>query len=545
VRKKRVLWVGEASFLSTGFSTYGLEILKRLHATGKYDLCELGVYAHPQDERIVGMPWGFVPAMPHRDDEKGRQAYDSCPTYQFGEWRFEEACLAFKPDIVCDVRDWWMMEFQERSPFRPYYHWAIMPTVDAAPQDEQWLATFTNADAVFTYSDWAQGVLREQGRGHINLKGSAPPGADLETLRPVRDRRANREEMGVDPDCFVVGTVMRNQRRKLYPDLVVAFAEFLKRAPADLAKKTYLYIHTAWPDLGWDIPRLVTEAGIGGRCVFTYRCRACGHVFPSFFADTRAACRRCGAHAAGFPHSQNGISRADLGRVMNLFDVYVQYANSEGFGMPQVEAGACGVPVMAVDYSAMSDVVRKLGGYPIRLAGKVRESETHCWRAVPDNNDLADKLVAFLSRPEAVRAGERYRVRKAVETHYTYDLAAKKWEDHFDSVPVRDGPWESPPRLHEPARECPAGLSDEEFVRWGMYQVAGRPELANSYTAMRMARDLYWEASLPHMGGLYFNDASTLGTIQRHQEFNRELCYKELLKLGEQKNFWERRRTGV
>jgi hypothetical protein len=228
---------------------------------------------------------------------------------------------------------------------------------------------------------------------------------------------------------------------------------------------------------------------------------------------------------------------------MNLFDAYVQYANSEGLGMPAVEAGACGVPVMEVDYSAMSDVVRKLGGYPIRLAGKVRESETHCWRAVPDNGDLVDKLIAFLSKPEAVRAGERYRVRKAVEAHYTYDKAARVWEDHFDSVPSRDGLWESPPRVHSPATEVPAGLSDEEFVRWGIHQVAGRPELANSYMAMRMARDLYWGVSLPHMGGLYFNEMSTLGTIERRQRFDRELCHQELLKLGEQKNFWERRRT--
>jgi glycosyltransferase involved in cell wall biosynthesis len=234
VRKKRVLLLNESSFLSTGFATYGLEVLKRLHATGKYELCELGVYANPfdrWDERAFGLPWKFIHATPPPGDQRAWDEYNSQPTHQFGGWKFEAACLEFKPDIVFTVRDAWMDEAVQRSPFRPYYHWAHMATVDAAPQDEQWVAMFADADAVFTYSDWALGVLREQGRGHINLKTSASPGADLDTLRPVPDRRAHRDGMGVDPDCFIVGTVMRNQRRKLYPDLLVAFAEFLQRAP--------------------------------------------------------------------------------------------------------------------------------------------------------------------------------------------------------------------------------------------------------------------------------------------------------------------------
>lgn len=534
-RKKRILWVNEASFLSTGYSTYGLEVLKRLHATGKYDLCELACYASAEDPRSFDLPWGFISAMPPKDKEDN-------PTSEFGEWKFEEACLQFRPDVVMDVRDWWMMEFQERSPFRHRYHWAIMPTVDAAPQDEQWVATFTNADAVFTYSDWAQEVLKEQGRGLINLKPAAPPGADLETLRPVPSKKAHREAMGVDPECLIVGTVMRNQRRKLYPDLVQAFALFLKTAPEDLAKKTYLYMHTSWPDAGWDIPRLINEAGIAHRCVFTYWCKNCGKVFPAFFQDARTVCRECGHQTAMFPNSHTGISRAVLGQVMNLFDVYVQYANSEGFGMPQVEAAACGVPVMAVDYSAMSDVVRKVRGFPIKVQRMFRESETHCWRALPDNGDFVAQLTNLLMMPEAMRSRLGYDARRAAETHYTYDKTAKVWETHFDGVSLREHAWDGPAQIHQPVFEVPQGLSDEEFVRWGIIHVAGRPELLGSYTALRMSRDLHWGATLPHMGGLYFNEASTLGMRPRHTEFNRDMALNSLLTLCDQKNYWEGRR---
>jgi hypothetical protein len=79
----------------------------------------------------------------------------------------------------------------------------------------------------------------------------------------------------------------------------------------------------------------------------------------------------------------------------------------------------------------------------------------------------------------------------------------------------------------------------------GYCSVAGRPDLLNSYTALRMSRDLMWEATLPGTGGLYFNEASTLGLHNRLQEFNREVAMRHLLKLAEQKNHWEQRRAEV
>ena len=50
---------------------------------------------------------------------------------------------------------------------------------------------------------------------------------------------------------------------------------------------------------------------------------------------------------------KNGVSYEDLSSIVNLFDLYTQYANCEGFGLPYVEAAACGVPVCGTDYSAM------------------------------------------------------------------------------------------------------------------------------------------------------------------------------------------------
>ena len=81
------------------------------------------------------------------------------------------------PDFVCDIRDFWMLDFAERSPYRPYFKWCIMPTVDARPQARQWISTYQSADACLTYSDWAGGILDDQSGGKINYLGSSPPSA--------------------------------------------------------------------------------------------------------------------------------------------------------------------------------------------------------------------------------------------------------------------------------------------------------------------------------------------------------------------------------
>jgi hypothetical protein len=212
--------------------------------------------------------------------------------------------------------------------------------------------------------------------------------------------------------------------------------------------------------------------------------------------------------------------------------------NSEGMGMPQVEAASCGVPVFAVDYSAMSDVVRKINGYPIKVQRLTREAETHCWRALPDNNDFVEKLIKFLQLPEGVRKKKGFEARAGVAKHYTYDRTAKIWEDHLDSIPVSDK-WNSPSRARNPETSVPAGLTNEQFVRWGLSNVACRPDLTSSYMALRMTRDLNWGACLPGAGGSYFNEASVLGSQQRYQEFNRERAMHEFLGLNQKLNYWE------
>ena len=47
--KLKILMCSEASFLKSGFGTYAHEILKRLHATGKYEIAEFASYGRVND----------------------------------------------------------------------------------------------------------------------------------------------------------------------------------------------------------------------------------------------------------------------------------------------------------------------------------------------------------------------------------------------------------------------------------------------------------------------------------------------------------------
>ena len=549
MRKKRILFCSEATFLNTGYATYTREILNYLHGTGKYEIAEMASYGQRNDPRAANIPWTYYGVAPNTDcepkaSEEELNAYNSSPTNQFGGWAFEHICLDFLPDFVCDIRDFWMLDFAERSPFRPYFKWVIMPTVDARPQARQWIATYANADACLTYSDWAGGVLQDQSGGKINYLGSSPPSAHP-AYKSVPDKGAHKLSMGIDPEYKVIGTVMRNQRRKLYPDLFEAFKKFLDKSDD---KKYYLYCHTSYPDLGWDIPELLQQHGLASNVLFTYICPETKKPFVSQFRGAVAQSPYTGKWGSTLSNVKNGLSYEDLASVMNCFDLYVQYANSEGFGLPQVEAAACGVPVCGTDYSAMESVLRKLGGHPIKPSALYKELETGCLRAVPDNEEAAKFFLEFFKKSDAERLEIGKQTREAFNKYYQWHLSGSVWEKYFDEtepVPFENG-WASQPRLHQPAEklQIQGNESHSTLAKWLIANVLGDPSKLNTYFESRMTRDLIYQQATSSTGGMYFNESSAAFDGQNHRSpFNFDIAYDQMKSLCERTNHWERSRV--
>jgi hypothetical protein len=97
-----------------------------------------------------------------------------------------------------------------------------MPTVDSAPQQEDWIDTFLSADALFSYSDWGGEVIKRQSNNKINYIGTTSPGVNLDIFR-IKDKTTIRDKYNIDKNAIIIGSVMRNQKRKLIPELFVSF----------------------------------------------------------------------------------------------------------------------------------------------------------------------------------------------------------------------------------------------------------------------------------------------------------------------------------
>lgn len=538
-RKPRILWCGESSFLNTGYGVYARELLSRLYKTGKYEIAELGCYGLVQDERASSIPWRFYGNLPQSDNAQEIDYYNSVTTYQFGEWRFEDVLLDFKPDIVCDIRDWWMTEYQQRSPYRDFYHWMLMPTIDSAPQQEEWLSTYMDADTLFTYSEYGRDVLAKEAGGGLTVTDICPPGADPVKFFPAPDKDAHRRASGFLDDIFIIGTVMRNQKRKLYPELISAFSEYVNRYPEE-SKNVYLYLHTTYPDNGWDIPKLLRESGVSSRTLMTYKCRSCGFTFPFFFHEALTTCPSCGKLDASPPTAQEGVTTEELCDVINFFDLYVQYSICEGFGMPQVEAACCGVPVMSVDYSAMESVVRKIDGYPIKVKTLFRELETHSLRAYPDNEDLITKIREYVNTPKSMRLAKGKKAHDMAIKNYNWDETASKWEKAIDSVEIKheSETWLSPVRTTTPSVP-PEGMSNEELIKWGIVNLWGNTRVINSFTALRMLRELNQGFVVSGVSNNFYNVDECLLSRKSFIPHGRDSVINNLTELGDIRNYWE------
>lgn len=319
--KKRLLVVSEFSGLSTGYARLGFELLSRFHASGKYEIFELAKYGvQPVDrEKLRNIPWKVYGCLPNTpEDEK---VYNSNPVNQFGAYKFESTLLDCQPTHVLEFSDPWMYSYQENSPFRKFFSWILCPTLDAVPQSSQWLESYKSADILLTYNDWAYDVLRSSHRNFPQLLNSASPACSTE-FTPLPDRKKRKLAI-LGRDCFVIGTVMRNQPRKDFPGLFEAFAKLLKETNRT---DIYLYCHTNIPDMGWDIPDLLKRSGIGNRVFFTYQCKDCKFVFPSVYQDIAIMCPKCHG-VAGTSSTRMPITNSQLCEIYNLFDLYIQAAN--------------------------------------------------------------------------------------------------------------------------------------------------------------------------------------------------------------------------
>lgn len=545
MRKKRILLSGEFSQLQTGYAVVTREILSRLFSNyrDRFEVAELASYGEPTDPRMRQVPWRVYPVIPHPEDKEYRDIYNSDPTNQFGKFKWEHVVLDWEPDITIDWRDFWYESYQLYSPFRRFYNLVWCPTVDSFPCATEWIDGFSQIDACFTYTEWAQEVLKYQASKKINLLGLASPAVNADVFIPLGNKPKLKQAIGLRPDTLIVGMVARNQVRKLFPHLFESFTKFLIDGPKHLTSRTILYLHTAWPDLGWDIPELIKEFGIGNKVMFTYICRRpdCGTIFSAFWQDSRGVCPKCGNADCSTTNSHAGLPSEALMQIYNLFDVYVQMATCEGLGIPALEAQACAVPTMVVNYSGMEDLVNRTDAIPINVSAFNREVHTARYMAIPDIDDFIKKLTNILDLPSSVRQAFGYKSREKVKTEFNWDITVQNIVSVFDKLPEKN--WRTPRRfINAPKVDLNQfnHANNEQFVNWCILNVLQRPEFIGSYFASRMVKDLNWGHKTQGSSlGFYFTEENALVQKSAFNPFDREGCLKELYRIVEFWNHWE------
>ncbi len=522
--KTRILFVGEASCLSTGFATYYRELIPRLVATGKYEIAELGSYVRQDDPKAINFVagrWKFYGVVPTNEAENqvfGQSSQNPRDKgqniNQFGAWKFDAAVADFKPDLVIDIRDNWMLTWQLRSPFRKWFKLVWMPTVDAEPQHEEWINDYEQADIVLSYSDYGINALLRQSQKIRVFPRPMRPGVDINGFKP-EDREMIRGKYGIKTDVPIIGTVMRNQSRKLYPDLIDAFALMKKKFQGEsIVDKAVLMLHSCWPDnmFSYDYPRHIMRLntyswmpnyfkGLKNHVLQTFMChnKDCrkthvGYAMAIYGRPIQQGvvpmpCPHCGQNTSTCPTTGQGFDREQLSEVYNLMDLYVQCSICEGDGMPIQEAKACGVPTLVMDYTAMREKGRfpkeyshftkhkiteesygaHKGGEVIKVGRYYYEPETSCMRALPDISDMAQKMRDILTDKEKHNQ-MKIDARKCAEDVYDWDKLYKQWEFLIDNMKIKDRSqtWDSPIIVHEDVKPplAPDGLTDDKFVEW-------------------------------------------------------------------------------
>jgi ADP-heptose:LPS heptosyltransferase/glycosyltransferase involved in cell wall biosynthesis len=521
-RKTKILWVNEASFLRTGFSTYGWQIMKRLQATGKYEIVELASYACQSDPRWKdprwGISWRYYGVMPEPDDKAGQQIYQQQYHFgQFGQWKFDEVLLKEKPDIVIDIRDRWMAsEWQLKSPFRKCFTYVYMPCVDSHPPMPDWISDYKATDYILGYSHYASHILEREG---IKCYHITNPGVDTNIFNPGESKEKARERWGLRPNIRPILCVHRNQKRKLLPEVIYSYLT-LKNEYPEAYKDTVLWFHTSWPDVGFNIPEVMNRAKMAripfkdahGRLkekkykiplsfsdvIFSYVCHSCGHMFVSPYVngvvqvmnrETGQAhmeqmtcecipCQKCGKKEARMPNTQIGFNPEEFADVYRAAYVHVQPAIAGADEMPMNEAKACGTPVLAPVHAAMHEKVEKTnycnddrykGGMPIKIESLYTEAETMQHRCIFDKEHLSRQLSKILTDKtlwsrlckEAVGVTNKY---------YNWDDIGLTWDNFLQNeVKVNPEIWTTPPQLKEyaafniPTKEQ---ANDISFIKW-------------------------------------------------------------------------------
>jgi starch synthase len=249
----------------------------------------------------------------------------------------------FVPDIVLGVGYWGHTPFLVLHPQR--YGVQPVPWLVADGYMANYNEVLDALPLILVTSRWVKKVYSRDGLTGKNIE-VLPVGCDTDAFIP-RDKNdpkvaAVREALGVAPDQIMILTIGGDATSKGAQEVMQALAINDIKAP------DWKYVCKVWPQPRTEQQNLMdlqlaTQLGIEKNVVYT----------------------------------TNVISRNFMPYLLAACDIYAAPSRLEGFGMIQVEANACGKPVIGIKAMGMLDtMVHGQNAFLASVAQEVRMRET-------------------------------------------------------------------------------------------------------------------------------------------------------------------------
>ena len=310
-------WLSNASWAATGYGDQTKLIVDGLKKRG-HEPAIISFYG------LQGgiLNWGGVPVFPNGHMPYG-QDIAAAHTVQYGA------------RYLFSLVDAWVFN---NTPFydalqKDRIRWIPYFPIDSEPLPPFVKIAVERAYKRIVFSKFACRMMDNAGLEYTYI----PHCIDTEELKP-KDRIQSRQLMKtqgltIPNDAFIVGMVAANKgapSRKAFSRHIEAFAKFKKKH-----SDAVFYIHTSTGERG----------EYGGENLLE-QCRFYGLTVNKdvFFPDAYS-------YYLGFPKNY-------LAHIYSMMNVHILVSSGEGFGIPTIEAQACGVPVIVGDWTAMPELCK-------------------------------------------------------------------------------------------------------------------------------------------------------------------------------------------
>lgn len=318
----------------------------------------------------------------------------------------------FEPDVVVGVGYWGHTPQLVLHPQR--YGVRAVPWLVADGYIANYQEVLNALPLILVTSNWVKEMYVRDGINGDIIE-VLPVGCNTDSFIPFKkdDPKilAVRESLGISPDQLMILTVGGDAASKGAQEVMQALAIIDTKAP------DWKYVCKVWPQ-----PRTKIQN----------------------FADLEMASRL--GIEKNVTYATNTISRNFMPYLIGACDIYAAPSRLEGFGMPQVEAGACGKPVISLKAMGMLDtLIHGKTAFLAKVAQKIVVNEVFLGeesgfedshkvifnfpRTVDYRADVQDiaKYLLRLMKDSELRESMGKAGRERVVEHFDYRVVAKKF----------------------------------------------------------------------------------------------------------------------